>query len=168
MFSLQYLCKFSDNESITKLNQLQMSTIKLEQQQKQLFFIWVQSVIYNNCIYLSRLFHLTVILSSFFHCLLSSKSKKIGLITLSLCVNLSLFSYQVQWRNILKFTLLQPANQLRLICGSVFFQVYKLFLYGHLWHFYEWCNGLKFCVLDRPDWYTIEMSISSVQWSHTP
>lgn len=70
--------------------------------------------------------------------------------------------------NILKFILLQPANQLRLICGSVFFQVYKLFLYGHLWHFYEWCNGLKFCVLDRPDWYTIEMSISSVQWSHAP
>lgn len=74
----------------------------------------------------------------------------------------------MQWINILKFILLQPANQLRLICGSVFFQVYKLFLYGRLWHFYEWCNGLKFCVLDRPDWYTIEMSISSVQWSHAP
>ena len=74
----------------------------------------------------------------------------------------------MQWINILKFILLQPANQLRLICGSVFFQVSKLFLHGHLWHFYEWCNGLKFCVLDRPDWYTIEMSISSVQWSHAP
>ena len=74
----------------------------------------------------------------------------------------------MQWINILKFILLQPANQLRLICGSVFFQVYKLFLYGRLWHFYEWCNGLKFCVLDRPDWYTIEMFISSVQWSHAP